>query len=143
MSAFICSDDHIGAIVRYLFAHGPSQWGSGFYIGDTRYPFAETRWQDMYAMLATENSLSVNHRYQDTQPSCQVDTVEIVTPTKRSVFAYRDLSPVEVIKQCACYDYQACEHDGWPDSDARKLIDVVIKIACNNLPGYDAAPWGI
>ena len=53
------------------------------------------------------------------------------------------LSPVEALKGCACFEYQASE---WPDyegSDARRIIDVIRREAIDALPGYDAAAWEI
>jgi hypothetical protein len=48
-----------------------------------------------------------------------------------------------MIKLCHHYAYQACEHDGWEASDARKLVDAIEAHAVRHLPGYDDAPWGV
>ena len=53
------------------------------------------------------------------------------------------LSPVQVIKLCQNFDYQACEYDGWPASRAKQVIDTVMWEACHRLPGYDTAGWGL
>jgi len=53
------------------------------------------------------------------------------------------LSTVEVLKACACLEYQSCEHDGWKSSRALRFLESVRNAAIAALPGWDAAPWGI
>jgi hypothetical protein len=48
-----------------------------------------------------------------------------------------------VIKLARSYEYQACEHDGWGTSKAKRWIDNLISGLIYSLPGYDAAPWSI
>jgi hypothetical protein len=143
MSAFICSEEHLGALIRFLLDIRPSESRYLYLEGEEPKLISEIDWRDLFAELATENSLSVNHRYEGSQPDCQVDTIDVVTPTQRYLRHYRALKPVEVIKCCHCYAYQACEHPGWPESRAKKIIDTIIARACRKLPGYEEAPWGL
>jgi len=94
---------------------------------------------NVFAMLTAANLASLSHRYPG-------DTIEHAATSDSycPVFVrLSDYPPLTVIKLCHHYAYQACEHDGWKDSDARKLVDTIESHAVHNLPGYDAAPWGI
>lgn len=51
--------------------------------------------------------------------------------------------PVVVLKSIACYEYQACEHPGWHESDAKRLCEWLRDKMIHKLPGYEDAPWGI
>jgi hypothetical protein len=68
-----------------------------------------------------------------------------------------------VLKAVACFDYQSCEHPGWPDSKAHDLMEALHTAVLarhpdlgervngpfgetyryTTLPAWDAAPWGI
>jgi hypothetical protein len=52
------------------------------------------------------------------------------------------VDPVQVLKSCQCYEYQACEHDAWEKSEAKAFVDALRISAIHVLPGYDAAKWG-
>lgn len=53
------------------------------------------------------------------------------------------LDPVTLIKQVHCYAYQSCEAPGWDSSWAKKFCAELESILIRNLPGYEAAPWGV
>lgn len=53
------------------------------------------------------------------------------------------VNPVEVLKLCDCFDYQACEADGYEESIAAALVQRIRQDAICRLPGYDAAPWAL
>jgi len=40
-------------------------------------------------------------------------------------------------------NYQACEHDEWEASRAKKICETISSYLLSNHPDYDAAPWGI
>lgn len=85
------------------------------------------------AMLLAENQASVNHRYRE-------DDLE-------EPYLWREVrgpfDPVAVLKAVNCYEYQACEHEGWRSSEARQFIDSLRSYAIDALPGYDAAEWEV
>lgn len=58
-------------------------------------------------------------------------------------FTRRRALPAAVAKIAQCYAYQACEHDGWPTSNAKAIVDALIERFPETLPGYDDMPWGI
>ena len=53
------------------------------------------------------------------------------------------LTPACIAKLVACYQYQACDWEGFQGSDAERLTWNALERAMRCLPGYDAAPWGI
>lgn len=48
-----------------------------------------------------------------------------------------------VLKVAHCFDYQACEHDGWETSKAKAALDSLAEALGRKLPGYEDGPWGI
>jgi hypothetical protein len=50
---------------------------------------------------------------------------------------------VVLIKAIHCYEYQSCEHDEWEKSKAADYCTALESMLVHELPGYDAAPWGI
>lgn len=85
--------------------------------------------------LWEENHRSVNYRYGED------------TPTPEYRHEAHDVSPVVLLKQIGCYDYQSCEHPGWIDSDAKrwsgKLYLLLAGRVDTHTAEYDEAPWGI
>jgi hypothetical protein len=53
----------------------------------------------------------------------------------------KEYTPVEILKLCAGFSYQACETPDWEQSIAYSLIRRIEKAAIDKLPGYDDAPW--
>lgn len=126
MSAFICSDAHISAIVAWAAAnragvHTNPMW----FVVDNEVATCN--------MLMEENVESVNYRYRENEPAIPVE----YTPPARMP------SAVAIIKLAQCLRYQSCEHPGWESSLAKKILDEVIETAIFRLPGYEAAHWRI
>ena len=106
MSAYIVEQNVIGFIVKAGIEYG---------VIDPHNAVAEAR------MLWKENQNSIYARY-----GCGDDYGNIGDITKKSQLgSYVEYNPDQVILSCACYGYQSCEHDGWADSDAKKLIDAI------------------
>jgi hypothetical protein len=97
------------------------------------------------AVLAETNIKSVLTRYKD---SAHLSTEGLIGDAEEALnkaVAMLHLvegNPVAVLKLCDCYDYQACEFDGYRESMAAKIVAKARKNAIKELPGYDAAPWG-
>jgi hypothetical protein len=53
------------------------------------------------------------------------------------------MDPMAILKQVHAYAYQACEHDGWGASKAKKYCDELEKELISRHPAYKEAPWGI
>jgi hypothetical protein len=43
----------------------------------------------------------------------------------------------------ACYDYQACEHEGYDASQARRCVESMRQELLRKLPGIEQESWGI
>ena len=96
-------------------------------------------------MLWDANRCSIEARYPDT-----VDDFSRAPGPIGESFSYdrhcgnpwAEMDPLQVIKACHCFTYQACEYEGWRDSEARAFIEAPIGYATRALPGYDDAEWG-
>ncbi|MEU7480496.1 hypothetical protein AB0A63_31275 [Lentzea sp. NPDC042327] len=142
MSAWIVSSGHIDVLVHALAQYevvAPDLGAEGFRA------LGQKLWQ--------ENHTSVNYRYSELteSPRYQLRTTEAT------------LDPIVVLKAAACFDYQSCEHPGWPDSEANKLMEALHTAVLARhpklgervnwhfgetyryctLPAWESAPWGI
>jgi hypothetical protein len=119
MSAFICNNSHITALAVYAARNRLLGLKDANQIGQ---------------MLHAENVASVNYRYgEDTKPEF----------TLCEWAAFREFSHVQIVKAARCLRYQSCEHPGWNDSEACKLLEAIIVGTSDDLPGYDEAEWEI
>ena len=120
MSAFICNSSHITALAVYAARNRLHGRTDANQIG---------------VMLHAENVLSVNYRYGE----ATIPNFEICEGA-----AFHEFSQVQIIKAARCLDYQSCEHPGWQQSDACRLLQTIIgDDSSRNLPGYDEAEWEI
>lgn len=121
MSAFIVSDATIDALVTYGSAGGTERVFN-------QHP------EPAGQKLVNENYRSCNARYRG----------EYGNPHIYEYKPYiRPLDPVQVIKLCDCYDYQACETDDYSNTEAAYIIRAIRSKAVSRLPGYDAAHWDL
>lgn len=130
MSAWVCSKLHVACLVKYATT-------------DARrvYLPSELRTVEPEAiagMLYAENVRSVNHRYPNHPPDEPLGFSWF-----RDILPAPDLTAVQAIKAAHCLEYQSCEHPEWHDSLARKVLRSICDTATGEIPGYDAAPWGI
>jgi hypothetical protein len=84
-------------------------------------------------ILYRANVDSVNYRYREHEP--------IFNFKYKTAGVYA--KPIEIIKACDCFDYQACEVPNYDETPAAKLIDSIRREAIRCLPGYDGAAWSI
>ena len=129
MSAYVVSDAHINALVAWAVAKQVSYYWNG------RRRDIQGDEQRIASVLYAENVRSVNARYRENETANGFRYVRKATDTKRE--------PVAIIKACHCYSYQACETDDWQQSEAFAVVESINDMAQRNLPGYDAAEWGI
>lgn len=106
---------------------------------------------DAVALLFRQNLTSIHARYPDTvdNPSnmpgpCSIG--ERLAADPEWVPEFRRIAaelppPVVVLKALDCYEYQACEDDGWQASEAKRLCDALRAKMIRRLPGYENAPW--
>ena len=134
MSAFIVSDTHINALVRYASRHKLSVYFNrqlGFPFGKERLNVHDNE-QAIAQILLDENVKSVNYRYRDNE-------VMSITYDRGAPI----LTAIQAIKAAQCLRYQSCECDDFEESIAFKLIEAIIADAIPRLEGYESAEWGI
>ena len=130
MSAYIVTDETISgmmqAIERRIYHHSPYY----YWNGDSHYFRQEPA--EIAQKLVDENYRSVNGRY-DEETQAHAFQFQVV----------RELTPLEIIKLCNCYRYQACETDDWEQTEAYVIMNELRDMAIMALPGYEEAPWGL
>jgi hypothetical protein len=155
MSAFIVDKRHIDALLTAGLKsdqYGPLRWLAPAPKNENAYrkgePWgpeaaketnerrreltAETAHQ-VGAMLVAENQRSVNFRYDEEK----MEDLYEYEPYRGK------LTPVQVLKAIACFDYQACETPDWDESEAKAFCNALMHRMIVELPGYDEAKWEI
>lgn len=96
-------------------------------------------------MLWDANKESIMARYPDTRE----DFSDAPGPCDET-FVYDEhincpmhvFSPVAVLQAINCFNYQACEYEGWKDSEAKAFLEALKHHAIGALPGMEDAAWG-
>lgn len=132
MSAYVVPDYHINALVSWAAGRHGSGAVSYYWEGKRR----EVRGNEkrIASVLYAENVRSVNSRYKESDPA--------------HGFVYKAvpnmLNPIDVIKGCHGYGYQACEAEGYEQSEAFAIVAAIAQSAIRALPGYeDSNAWCI
>jgi hypothetical protein len=130
MSAWMCSDTHLSALANAMVEAGI---------------VPDRRAEEYFTMLVAQNKASLDARYEDAADMYEVNN--------KFLHSARFASNAEAVKNCHCYAYQACEDDGWDDSEAKACVDALEAVILNklgktydrlnNTPEYNAAKWGI
>lgn len=120
MSAYIVSDDHIAYLT----------WAGVEYR-----LIQESEVEQTALMLLHENHKSVAFRYGEKLTPIEDLSISI----KRFV----EFSWGQVIAAAHCYEYQACEHDGWKQSAAYDYYLRLVMSAIRKAPEVDSAHWSI
>lgn len=124
MSAHIVSDETISG----MFQPTDTERGATYYYrGSRRLTRVESG-----QVLVDQNYRSVNSRYGTSDK-----------PHKYSNPPVRRLKPVEILKLCSCYDYQACETTDYEASEAFRIVSALRTRAIQMLDGYEEAEWGL
>lgn len=133
MSAFLVSDDTITGILSAMHLARYQGDQASYYWKGERYDMSDAR--EVGQKLLDENHRSLRARYGESANKHW---------PKRTyrILRYRPVTPVEIIKLCDCYSYQACETDDWSETEAHTILTTLRERAISNLPGYDEAPWG-
>ncbi len=141
MSAFMVGHDHIDGLLTLASRASSLIWRTDSEALEHRAGYGRiqrtARTPDYLTligrMLLAENSESVGFRYQeDRDPS-------VLLYEFREV--YEPLSTVAGLSMLGCYEYQACEHDGWANSEAKRFCDALRGYLITQLAGYENAPW--
>lgn len=135
MSAFMCSEKHLTVLASYALRF--NLYGAGGISPEQ--PNREIL-AAAFRLLARENGRSLDARYPGDSAK---DSIELLRPSKGGAAEFLDFPAVAIVKLCHCYAYQACEHRGWAESFAKKLVDTIEAHAVRRMPGYEQAPWGL
>ena len=137
MSAFVVGHDHIDGLLTFALAHSVSYW-----TGRESVTIARDNVSEIGRLLLDENEQSVGFRYGEHDPEDMPGTIgEQAANYQFRAFA-APIPPIVILKACDCYDYQACEHDGWESSVAKRIVDAIRGSAVRRLPDWDkAAGW--
>ena len=126
MSAFVVSNTHIDALLTAaLCSYGTGEEsGMHWYVGDDLRQLTRTNASEVGALLLAENQRSVNNRYDRTT---QVEDYEFHKLPG-------DPDPITVLNAIRCFEYQACEHPEWIQSEAAHFINALqakmIRVIC-------------
>lgn len=144
MSAFVVSHKHINTLLSYA---NRQRNPLHFYLSGEVVLRADQvdDLQRAAEILLAENYRSVYARYPDTRhnPSKIPGLVAEAGKDITFNFVLGDVSAVQILKACQCYDYQACETEDYDQSDAKRIIDRLQSEAIHRLSGYEEAKWEI
>lgn len=145
MSAFLVSCDHINALLHFyktteatmhsslgVYPHGSASFTLGEWNDDAT-------WLKAAQLLRGENHRSLRAKYGNRiEEEAGFSEADLRLP----IFE-KPLSPVQILKLCQCYDYQACESKDYGDTAAKSLVSAIKSAAIATLPGYEEAHWSI
>lgn len=133
MSAFIVSEKHLQTLINWAMVQDVY-----FYFNGHRYEATHTEEAELLlTVLYRQNVRSVDERYSEK------NTIESLKVKPMGAGKIGKVSPVQILKACDCYDYQACETDDYRQTFAADIINRIRSHAIGMLPGYDDAKWEI
>ena len=120
MSCFVVPDFHIDALVSWAVANHAGAFIDGL---DPR---------GLAAALYLANCTAYRERYGE-------------DPSENYIFTMRPevhaMSAVQILKACACLEYQCSDWTDYPGSVAQRAIERIRDHAITYVPGYRAAAW--
>lgn len=132
MSAYIVPDYHINALVSW--AAGRHGSGAVSYYWGGKHREIRNDAARVASVLFAENVRSVNSRYKEHDPAHGFKYKPVLNR----------LNPIDVIKGCHGYGYQACEAEGYEQSEAFAIVAAIAQAAIRALPGYqESNAWCI
>jgi hypothetical protein len=124
MSAFICNDYHISVLANYAWENGlPYYWNGQYRKCDNP--------ERIGAILKKENVRSVNYRYSERQSTKFEYDASVVG---------KEISRAQILQAAFCLNYQSCERDDWPKSEAHAIIMAIVYDAAY---GFSDGEWEI
>lgn len=131
MSAFVVNNHHINAMLQVARPM--------FHQSQLTYTWEDQRHiifghsEKVGQKLVDENVRSTNYCYQEDRLPYQFHHDPFIP----------EYTPVEIIKACNCYSYQACETPDWEKTEAHAIMTALRERAIRQLPGYEEATWEI
>jgi hypothetical protein len=149
MSAYMVDRDHIKFLITAAQSRrllGPSS-GLRWYHNDVSHelkPGDRDAASKAGQMLWDANAESINARYPDTvgKPERMPGPIDEPFVYAHSSNWPDEIDMVQVLKAIRCFNYQACEYDGWYKSEAYAFLESLQTHAIMALPGYEEAAWG-
>lgn len=145
MSAYIPDRHEIWFLVKAAahYARSPlgfEWWWDGKWHKEIRAPDEQIR---VAQMLWDEAIHAVAVRYEDSEGPLPgpVDEDFIITADDLD-FAWEEYNPVQVLKSCSYYEYQAVEDPEFRQTEAYAFIEALRREAIRQLPGYEESVWG-
>lgn len=153
MSAYMVDREHVIYLVKAAVSRVGRQGSDAFRwfhngAWHEARPGEAARAAEVGQMLWDANRRSIEERYPDTKADFDrapgsIDCDYTITEDDIRSYVWDGFSPVQVIKACHCFRYQACEDKGWEASEACAFIEELKDNAENALPGYEEAEWGV
>lgn len=131
MSAFVCSDMHISAIVKFAVENRVGV----MVFGKQERCYAHENPAAWFKTLARANSNAVNERHKDDDDSAHKT---LIASPLRSL-----LEPVKLLKLIDCLEYQCSSWSDYELSTAEAMCESIRAMAIRKLPGYEDAPWDV
>ena len=128
MSAFLCTPKHIALIATWAADRG---------LVKDRATAAR--------LLAEENVCSIAYRYPHRAENLVeqwLDMPEEEFFTKCMETRVEGYAPAQVHSLAGSLEYQSCEHPDWETSEAKRIVDLVIRDTAGHPRGM-YAPWEI
>ena len=99
--------------------------------------------QEIGAQLIRENSESICYRYSHYPEDCDNARAQAADYTFREWPG--EIAPRLLSKSVACFDYQACEHPAYEESEGKRIVAALEAKApeFNSGSAFDALPWGV
>lgn len=153
MSAFIVDKSHIDLLVNAAY-HGPAggwdtidfplRWSHTHPTrgeGESR-QLSPGEMSALGDLLVIECVASVACRYPRDAPEELPGPTDnyYLEPYSFTAPGYTATAP-EVLKALDCYEYQSCEHPGWPASEAHAVCKALRRAVLCQVDGYDESPW--
>ena len=153
MSAFVCTAQHIVAIVMYL--DNPGEEGRSSMLRYCLPQDLKGKWdaearralkvadyaQKTAQLLHDENVRSYNYRYRDLLDAPEKPDKISVEKAYKGPAMIRD--PLAILSLIDSLEYQSCETSDWEETPAYKILCKMRKFVVGELPGYDQVPWSI
>lgn len=141
MSAYLVDPEHIHVLLYTATQHRPGHmqglrwyWGNPTMAGKLQITARPEEKSVVGQMLMDQNAASVNARYDEDHA--------YVYEYQRPRFV--DWQPIEVLKAIHCYEYQACETNDWPQTEAHAFCRALEHDLIARIAGYsDAETWSI
>lgn len=127
MSAFMCSKDHINALVTYAYQNDLSVYYDGKSVNANKNP---QTWVEELT-LCNRNSITARYGEKFDEP---------IPAFERKLIR---ASSAQIAKLCHCFHYQACEQEDYELTRGFRMINAVSDHLLRGLKGYEDAEWAI